>query len=137
MSRNEVERFVGLLISDEEFVRDLAEDWSRTLEKRSLRLDKEESVILREGFETYVRPEQVEAIVSGGATVAAPIAVAVAAAVVGSVAGAVASKVVDKVMGSDLINPMNDRIRDSILYRELLDEKQITVAGERFRRQGT
>ncbi len=118
----DVERFVGLLVSDDDFVKAVRKDFDAAVESKGLKLNKIEKVTLKEGVEAYVEP--VGARVTGAGTVAAPVAIAVAAAVAGSVAGAVASKVVDKLWSSRL-TAINVRLRESILHRGLLQPKEM------------
>ncbi len=120
MAKEDVERFVGLLVSDDDFVKDVSKDFDRAIAKRNITFDKKEGVILREGIDVYVKQPARAGRVTGPGTVAVPVAVAVAAAVAGSVAGNVATKVVDKVTGSKILTPMNERIREVILSRGLL-----------------
>ena len=123
MPRTGVERFVGLLVSDEGFVDDLKKDFSRAVAGRAIRLSPEENAILRESFEAYVRPQLDAPVVVGGATAAAPVAVAVGAAVAGSVAGSIATKVVDKLTDDKITTPVNMRLRDSLIHRRILDAR--------------
>lgn len=121
MPKEDVERFVGLLVSDDAFVESLNRNFDRAVLDRGIKLDQRERNILKEGIDTYVYPEKsLPSVVGGGSPVAAPVAVAVAAAVAGAVAGSVASKVADKLMNSSLITPVNMRIRDSLIHRGLL-----------------
>jgi len=126
MPKEDVERFVGLLVSDDTFVEALKRNFDRAAADRNIKLDQRERIFLKEGFETYVQPELGSpAAIGAGSPVAAPVAVAVAAAVAGAVAGSVASKVVDKLAKSVLTSPLNMRIRDSLLHRGLLKETEL------------
>jgi hypothetical protein len=136
MAKDDVDRFVGLLVSDEDFVEALKRNFDRAIVDRNLALDTKERLVLKESFETYVRPGAETPMVTGGTSpVAVPVAIAVAAAVAGAVAGSVATKVVDKVMKSSILTPMNQRIRDSILHRNLLTEVELQGTGVRELRQ--
>ncbi|MBI4321694.1 MAG: hypothetical protein HY675_24635 [Chloroflexi bacterium] len=126
MAREDVERFVGLLVSDETFVEALKRNFDRAIVDRGIKLDARERTVLKEGFETYVRPEAATPLAVGGPSVAAipaaAVGAAVAASVAGSVAGNVATKVVDKLTNSALATPVNVRLRESIIARGLLKE---------------
>lgn len=136
MAQEDVDRFVGLLVSDDDFVEALKRNFDRALVDRNLALDKKERLVLKESFETYVLPGAASPMVTGGTSpVGAPVAVAVAAAVAGAVAGSVATKVVDKVVKGSILTPMNQRIRDSILHRNLLTETELESGGIRGIRQ--
>jgi hypothetical protein len=136
MAKEDVERFVGLLVSDDDFIEALKRNFDRAIVDRNLALDKKERLVLKESFETYVLPgTEIPTATGGTSPVAVPVAIAVAAAVAGAVAGSVATKVVDKVVKGSILTPMNQRIRDSILHRNLLTEAELQGTGVRDLRQ--
>ena len=56
MAKEDVERFVGLLVSDDDFIEALKRNFDRAIVDRNLALDKKERLVLKESFETYVLP---------------------------------------------------------------------------------
>jgi hypothetical protein len=135
VAREDVERFVGLLVSDETFVEALKRSFDRAVFDRGIKLDRRERAVLKEGLDTYVRPETAGPTAIGGpgpaaAPAAAAVGAAVAGAVAGSVAASVATKVVDKLMNSVLVNPVNIRLRESIIHRGLLRESDFAQVRE-------
>lgn len=120
MAKEDVERFVGLLVSDDNFVTAVKRDFNTSVRAYKLNLSKPEATILRESIENYTLTPDV---VSPGGTVMA-VGAAVGAAVAAAVAGNVATKVADKLMDSKIATPINLRIRDSLIHRGLLEEGQ-------------
>lgn len=119
MSTKDVERFVGLLVSDDEFVEEVKKDFHGALESRCISLDQKEAAILRESIDSYVHETQI--VVPGGSVMA--VGAAVAAAVAASVAANVATKVVDKLMDGKIVTPLNMRLRELLINRKTLERK--------------
>lgn len=124
MASENVERFVGLLVSDEEFIKQLIKDFDGALAARELQLEANERIILKESFENYVKyPYENPAMAGGGFGTVAAVPAAVGAAVAASVAGSVASKIVDKLFDSKMVTPINIRLRESMLQRRMFSER--------------
>lgn len=120
MAKDDVERFVGLLVSDEDFLDDARKDFDAAVKARGLKLDKREEIVLKEGIDVFVTPRAVPGLAGRGGAAAAPAAAAVGAAVAGAVAAEVATKVVDKLMSSKFVTPINERLREAIIARGAL-----------------
>jgi len=120
MAQQDVERFVGLLVSDEKFAKDVKKNFDATITKNKINLDKRETAILKEGINIYLEERTVRGVIGRGGTVAVPAAAAVGAAVAGAVAAEVATKVVDKLFSSKFVTPVNMRIRDLMIARNVI-----------------
>jgi hypothetical protein len=118
MAKEDVERFVGLLVSDDDFIKALKRNFDRAIIDRNLALDNRERIILKESFEIYIRPETETPMVTGGTS---PVGTLVAE-VASSVATAMGRTIVGKTMKGSILTPINQRIRDSIIHRGLLTE---------------
>jgi ATP-dependent protease HslVU (ClpYQ) peptidase subunit len=127
MPKEDVERFVGLLVSDDVFAKEVTKDFDRAVSARNIALDKREQIVLKEGIDTYLRPRAGRAAIGRGGTVAVPAAAAVGAAVAGAVAAEVATKVVDKLMDSKFVNPINERLREAIISRGVLTKRDFAI----------
>jgi hypothetical protein len=127
MAKEDVERFVGLLVSDDAFAKEITKNFDRAVSARNITLDKREQVVLKEGIDTYLHPRTGRAAIGRGGTVAVPVAAAVGAAVAGAVAAEVATKVVDKLMDSKFVNPINERLREAIISRGVLTKRDFAI----------
>jgi len=123
MPKEDVERFVGLLVSDEAFARQVFDDFDEAVACRKINLDKKEAVILKEGVRTYAYP----VVMAETGMVPAVFPAAVAIAVAASVAGSVATHVVNKLLQPmpKFLTPMNERLKELIISRGLLEKREL------------
>jgi hypothetical protein len=126
MAREDVERFVGLLVSDEDFVADVRKDFRAAVATRGIRLDRREAAVLKEGIDVYVNPRSTR-IIAGRDVGTAAVPAAVGAAVAGAVPAEVATKVVDKLFSAELVTPVNERLREVIIARGTLTRGDFNI----------
>lgn len=131
MAKEDVERFVGLLVSDDDFIKALKRNFDRAIIDRNLALDERERIILKESFEIYVRPVTETPMVTGGASPVGTLVVEVAS----SAAIQMSKTIVAKTMKGGILTPIDQRIRDSIIHRGLLTEADLEGRGLREIRQ--